>query len=54
MGSNETYDPTWRDDAELDALLLTAKITGLADLDGALDIQAGHRAVIAGDAPSAG
>jgi hypothetical protein len=54
MDGNETYDPTWRDDAELDALLLAAKITGLADLDGALDIRAGHRAVIAGDSPSAG
>jgi hypothetical protein len=49
MDDNETYDPTWRDDAELDALLLAAKITGLADLDSALDIRAGHRAVVAGD-----
>lgn len=38
MDDNEAYDPTWRDDAELDALLLAAKMAGLADLDGALDI----------------
>lgn len=49
MDDNETYDPTWRDDAELDALLLAAKITGLAGLDGALDTQAGHRAIVAAD-----
>jgi hypothetical protein len=49
MDDNETYDPTWRADADLDALLLAAKIAGLADLDGALDIKAGHRAIVAGD-----
>lgn len=49
MDDNETHDPTWRDDAELDALLLAAKITALTDLDGALDTQAGHRAIVAGD-----
>lgn len=38
MDDNEAYDPTWRDDAELDALLLAAKMAGLAALDGALDI----------------
>jgi hypothetical protein len=53
MNDNETYDPTWRDDAELDALLLAAKITALADLDGALDIPEGHRAIRAEDLPSA-
>jgi hypothetical protein len=53
MNDNETYDPTWRDDAELDALLLVAKITALADLDGALDIPEGHRAIRAEDLPSA-
>jgi hypothetical protein len=37
MDENDPYDLTWRDDAELDALLLAAKIVGLADLDGALD-----------------
>jgi hypothetical protein len=50
MDDSEPYDPTWRDDAELDALLLAAKIIALADLDGALDTQAGHRAIAAGDA----
>jgi hypothetical protein len=49
MDDNETYDPTWRDDSELYSLLLTAKITGLVGLDAALDIQAGHRAIVAGD-----
>ena len=34
MDEPQTYDPTWRDDAELDALLLAAKVAGLADLDG--------------------
>jgi hypothetical protein len=53
MDENETYDPTWRDDAELDALLLAVKITGLADLDGALDIPEGCRAILAEDLPSA-
>jgi hypothetical protein len=52
MDENETYDPTWRDDAELDALLLVAKITGLAELDGALDIRTGHRAILAQDPPT--
>jgi hypothetical protein len=46
MDETEDYDPTWRDDAELDALLLSAKITGLADLDGALDVQSGLRAIL--------
>ena len=32
MDEPQTYDPTWRDDAELDALLLAAKVAGLADL----------------------
>lgn len=49
MDENETYDPTRPDDGELDALLLAAKITGLADLDGALDIRTGHRAILAQD-----
>jgi hypothetical protein len=49
MDDSETYEPTWRDDAELDALLIAAKITGLKDLDGALDIQAGHRAIVIRD-----
>ena len=49
MDDNETYDPTRRDDAELDALLLAAKITGLTGLDGALDLRAGHQAIIRGD-----
>lgn len=49
MDGSEPYDPTWRDDAELDALLLAGKITGLADLDGALDIGAGHRAIVIQD-----
>jgi hypothetical protein len=52
MDENETYDPTWRADAELDALLLAAKVTGLADLDGALDIRTGHRAILAQDPPT--
>jgi hypothetical protein len=51
MDDSETYDPTWRDDAELDALLLAAKITGLADLDATLDIRTGHRAITAEDSP---
>jgi len=51
MDENDPYDPTWRDDAELDALLLAAKIIGLADLDGALDIWTGHRAILAQDRP---
>jgi hypothetical protein len=51
MDDNETYDPTWRDDSELCSLLLAAKITGLAGLDAALDIRAGHRAIVAGDLP---
>lgn len=51
MDENDPYDLTWRDDAELDALLLAAKITGLADLDGALDIWTGHRAIPAQDRP---
>jgi hypothetical protein len=51
MDENDTYDPTRRDDAELDALLLAAKITGLAELDGALDIRTGHRAILAQDPP---
>jgi hypothetical protein len=49
MDDSETYDPTWRDDAELDALLLAAKIRGLADLDGVLGIRAGHGAIVTGD-----
>jgi hypothetical protein len=49
MDDNEAYDPTWRDDAELDALLLAAKMAGLADLDGALDIRKGRRAILAAD-----
>jgi len=49
MDDNEAYDPTWRNDAELDALLLAAKMAGLADLDGALDIPKGHRAILAAD-----
>jgi hypothetical protein len=49
MDDNEAYDPTWRNDAELDALLLAAKMAGLADLDGALDIPKGHRAILAED-----
>lgn len=49
MDENDAYDPTWRDDAELDALLLAAKMAGLADLDGALDIPEGHRATLAED-----
>jgi hypothetical protein len=52
MDENDPYDLTWRDDAELDALLLAAKITGLADLDGALDIWTGHRAILAQDPPA--
>ena len=51
MDENDPYDLTWRDDAELDALLLAAKIIGLADLDGALDIWTGHRAILAQDRP---
>jgi hypothetical protein len=54
MDENEAYDPTWRDDAELDALLHTAKITGLAGLDGALDIRTGLRAILVGDPPAPG
>jgi hypothetical protein len=53
MDENEAYDPTWRDDAELDALLLAAKMAGLADLDGALDIAEGHRAILGKDLSSA-
>ena len=54
MDDSETYHPTWRDDAELDALLLAAKVRGLADLDAALDIRAGHGAIVTGDSlPSA-
>jgi hypothetical protein len=53
MDENEAYDPTWRDDAELDALLLAAKMTGLADLDGALDIPEGRQAILAEDLRSA-
>jgi hypothetical protein len=49
MDSSEPYDPAWRDDAELDALLLAGKIIGLADLDGALDTGAGHRAIVIQD-----
>jgi hypothetical protein len=45
MDETETYDPTWRDDAELDALLLAAKVVTLADLDSALDIRNGYRAI---------
>jgi hypothetical protein len=48
MDDSETYNPTWRDDAELDALLLAAKMSGLAGLDGALDVQAGHGAIVTG------
>jgi hypothetical protein len=51
MDENETHDPTWRDDAELDALLLAAKITGLADLDRTLDIRTGYRALRGQDPP---
>jgi hypothetical protein len=49
MDENEAYDLTWRDDAELDALLLAAKMTGLGDLDAALDIPEGHQAILAQD-----
>jgi len=52
MDENDPYDLTWRDDAELDALLLAAKMAGLADLDGALDIWTGHRAILAQDPPA--
>lgn len=52
MDENDPYDLTWRDDVELDALLLAAKITALADLDGALDIRTGHRAILAQDPPA--
>jgi hypothetical protein len=45
MDETETYDPTWRDDAELDALLLAAKVVTLARLDGALYIRNGYRAI---------
>ncbi len=54
MDDNETYDPTWRDDSELYSLLLAAKTASLADLDGVLDIEAGHRAIIARDLPAPG
>jgi hypothetical protein len=40
MDDNESCGPARRDDAELDALLLAAKIAGLADLDRALNPQA--------------
>jgi hypothetical protein len=36
MNEPGRYEPTWRDDAELDALLRTGKIIGLADIDHAL------------------
>ena len=45
MNEPGRYEPTWRDDAELDALLRTGKIIGLADIDHALDIKAGYQAV---------
>jgi len=45
MDETEAYDPTWRDDAELDALLLAAKVAGLGDLDRALDVPHGYRVI---------
>src|SRR2546429_47640 len=45
MNEQERYEPTWRDDAELDALLRTGKIIGLADIDRTLDIKAGYQAI---------
>lgn len=36
MNEPERYEPTWRDDAELDALLRTAKIIGINDIDASL------------------
>src|SRR5690242_12206275 len=45
MNEPGRYEPTWRDDAELDALLRIGKIIGLADIDRALDFKAGHQAV---------
>ena len=36
MNEPEEYNLTWRDDAELDAILLAGKIIGLADIERAL------------------
>lgn len=40
MNEPENTNPTWRDDAELDAFLLAGKIIGLADIEVALNIGA--------------
>jgi hypothetical protein len=45
MGDQENYDPTWRDDAELDALLLRAKLATLKSLDKAMDYDAGLQSI---------
>ena len=45
MNEQERYEPTWRDDAELDALLRAGKVIGLADIDRTLDIKAGYQAI---------
>jgi hypothetical protein len=47
MNEQQRYDPTWRDDAELDAFLLAGKVIGLANIESALGIKAGHRAILA-------
>jgi hypothetical protein len=45
MSGRDPASRGWHDDAELDVLLLRAKIGALAALDGALDLDAGWAAI---------
>jgi hypothetical protein len=47
----DTGGAAWRDDDELDALLITARMLGLETLSGVLDLDRGSAAISQSQAP---